>query len=483
MPKVSNRARALNRLLGLYRRARACFVLDDIVDATDDESLDLESPAFLSYIHFWYRLRALESSRYSVPRVLRKHDFCIFERDLEEREDKKHWLNDEEFLRKYRMSREQLDAVTELIANHGVFEKQKKGRAQADVKYQLMVLLHFVGREGETNESQRNTFHISRGACEKYRDRCVTALCSMRDKYICWPDEDERKVMAARIEKGFKLPNCVGIMDGTLAELGICPECTDSADYNGRKFGYSLTILVINDDQREIRAYLSGFPGSAHDNRVWKNMPQYQEPEKFFGPVEYITADTAFEPSVHCIPTYKKQPGFVLAQCKEIFNTEMGSLRVITEHCMGLWKGRFGWMRKIRMRITDDPESLKRVLMYIEATIILHNIMIRLRDKDIEHPDWNIRDDDVSRMDDAERLPEERVLDFPLPATADGGMRREQLCDLINERHVPRSNYRPLSEIDGNEEEIESLSWGDEEEVDSLSWGDEESEATVDKGC
>jgi hypothetical protein len=46
-------------------------------------------------------------------------------------------------------------------------------------------------------------------------------------------------------------------------------------EYHGRKYAYSLTINVINDDHRRIHAYVAGFPGSTHDNRVWKHMKQH----------------------------------------------------------------------------------------------------------------------------------------------------------------------------------------------------------------
>ena len=50
---------------------------------------------------------------------------------------------------------------------------------------------------------------------------------------------------------------------------------------------------------------MSGFPGSAHDNRVWENAQVFQEPEKIFSDTEYILTNSAFSPSNHCVPLYK----------------------------------------------------------------------------------------------------------------------------------------------------------------------------------
>ena len=120
-----------------------------------------------------------------------------------------------------------------------------------------------------------------------------------------------------------------------------------NSDYHGHKFQYSLTVLVINDDRCKIRAYLAGFPGSTHDNRVWRNMKQNQLPNEFFSENEYVLGDTAFEPSDVCISSYKSDPGVLLDRDKELFNEFMAVPRVVTEHTMGLWKSRQPWLRNI----------------------------------------------------------------------------------------------------------------------------------------
>ena len=88
--------------------------------------------------------------------------------------------------------------------------------------------------------------------CEVARTWVVKALNGVRNQFICWPTVEERKQIAERIEKEFHIPNCSLMQDGTLLCLGIEPECDDAADYHGRKFTYSLTVNVINDDERGI---------------------------------------------------------------------------------------------------------------------------------------------------------------------------------------------------------------------------------------
>ena len=450
MPHESSRSKALRELLRRYEQAKRFFVVDQLLDDDDSGDIDLDSPSFLSYLQSKSNLRTRSNSRYFEERVVRRmKSMRVFEHDLQIKKiRKKTWLNDDEFKRKYRMSRENLDRVTEKIKDHSVFKRGKRGPRQTEVKHQLMVLLHFLGKEGESNDSQRSTFYIGGGSCEKFRDRVVEALCSLRDEYITWPDEKERKEIASRIESEYIFPNCIGMMDGTLAPLCIAPLCDDAADYSGRKFQYSLTIMVINDDKRRIRAYVSGFPGCTHDNRLWQHMDQCMTPEKFFSNVEYILGDTAFESSNHCISAYKAGAGFIHERPQEIFNTSLASPRVISEHTMGLWKGRFAWLRKIRMLITNNPDSLKRILMYIDATVVLHNMLIEFGDDSDDGVAWDVEDEELTRLDDAERVPTESGLSSSIPEWASKGTRREQLKNYICERYVPSFNVRPMVDID-----------------------------------
>ena len=98
------------------------------------------------------------------------------------------------------------------------------------VKHQLMIWLHFIGHEGQSNSTQRDTFKVSKGMCEVARTLVVKALNGVRSQFICWPTVEERKQIAERIEKEFHIPNCPLMQDCTLLRLGIEPECDDAAD-------------------------------------------------------------------------------------------------------------------------------------------------------------------------------------------------------------------------------------------------------------
>ena len=252
MPKQSKRSKAFSAARKTFKAASALLIVGHLFDSDVAVDVDDPDPITLSFLRASHRLNCIKQTRYFAPRgTYRKSTLQgIFDDDLRVSEDGTHWLSDNEFKRKYRVSREVLDKITAIIESNDVFKKGKRGRSQMPVKHQLMVLLQFLGKEGESNDSQRNVFKYSYGHMENCRNRVVKALNDIRNDYINWPDAEERKEIAKRIEHEFFLPNCVSIMDGTLLPLGMAPSSDDSADYHGRKFLYSLTVLVINDDKR-----------------------------------------------------------------------------------------------------------------------------------------------------------------------------------------------------------------------------------------
>jgi hypothetical protein len=211
----------------------------------------------------------LLSRRYRNPREFyRKFTmFDQFEMDLQEEDDEEgvNWcfLNEDEFRQKYRMSRESLLKLVDLVKDHKAFNGSKTC-PQTNPTHQLMCLLLYLSTEGSgaSNPGLRSIFRNGRGSYENYKKRSVDAIIDcLGGKYLHWPLPGERKAIAKRYKEQFQWPNCVGSVDGTLLPLAFRPEIDSFPDYHGRKYQYSLSVLVINDDKRRIRYFSAGWPG------------------------------------------------------------------------------------------------------------------------------------------------------------------------------------------------------------------------------
>ena len=232
--------------------------------------------------------------------------------------------------------------------------------------------------------------------------------------------------------ENFGWPNCVGVADGTLLPLAFQPETENYPDFHGRKYRYSLSVLIVNDDKRRIRYFLAGWPGRTHDNRVLRNSRLGLNPADFFNQNEYILGDSAYETQWFLIPAFKKPAGLQIDQSKSRFNDLLKLPRVSSDHTIGMWKGRFAWLRSIRMKIRDNESSLEQILQTITATVILHNFLI---EENEEFDDsWYDLDDFNEDMGEAGLL--EPGDELNKPAHHNSNLRQEQLMSYFSEKNM-----------------------------------------------
>ena len=177
-----------------------------------------------------------------------------------------------EFCTHFCMSRGAFYQLWNAIKGHDVFNNGRAKKKQVSSKYQLLILLKFLGTEGDGMSNQKATaiiFPSLTGAFEVIKDQVVTAILSCLDYVYFWPKEKEKKEIAEAFEQKYFINGCIGIPDGTLLPLGFKPTREDYTDFYGRKGTYTLTMMIICDHLHRIRYYHAGWPGSVHDERVF----------------------------------------------------------------------------------------------------------------------------------------------------------------------------------------------------------------------
>ena len=114
-----------------------------------------------------------------------------------------------------------------------------------------------------------------------------------------------------------------------------------------------------------------------------------------------------------------------------LFNKHLSKSRVTSEHTLGLLKGRFPWLRSIRKNITENKKTLKEVLQWLDACVILHNFLL-LNNVELYEDVWI--DDDDSVFDDNARRPEgDDELNLPVPNNFPPDYRRTQVLYFLQE--------------------------------------------------
>ena len=147
-------------------------------------------------------------------------------------------------------------------------------------------------------------------------------------------------------------------------------------------------MFVVCDNKRRIRYYHAGWPGNVHDERVFSTSSICKNPTRYFSTGQYLLTDSALVPRDFVIPQYKKAQGQThLDEDSERFNTICAKPRVHVEHCIGMLKSRFPFLRDIRLRLTTKKSSFLRLQRYIRVAVILHNLMIGFDDPNFDYDD------------------------------------------------------------------------------------------------
>ena len=89
---------------------------------------------------------------------------------------------------------------------------------------------------------------------------------------------------------------------------------------------------------------------------------------------------------------------------KEFFNTKIASLRIKSQHCIGILKSRFPCLKTINIWIHKGNPEVKNIVDIVGACSVLHNILLQCNDEIpqewydnvAKEINWNINDSDYS---------------------------------------------------------------------------------------
>ena len=196
-------------------------------------------------------------------------------------------------------------------------------------------------------------------------------------------DEDELR----GIMRGFSLPAgfvyCCGAIDGT--HVPVRPPAEKAAQYLNHKGWSSINTLLLVDHKRRIRGVHTGWPGGAHDAKLFRQstfgrmlLDGSWPPSGMGGRVEgvyvqpYCVADAAFPDCNGRV--VKPFPGGMLQdgnRFRSNVNYKQSATRMAVEHANG--------MLKRRWRILLHPTEVRDmgdVVDIIMCCCVLHNICV-----------------------------------------------------------------------------------------------------------
>ena len=245
----------------------------------------------------------------------------------------------------------------------------------------------------------QSTYHT---VCGRIADAITT---DVTPRVITWPNsEAKRQSIAEGFRRIGRLPNTLGAVDGTHIRITAPREHPQS--YFNRKHFYSMQLQGVCTSRLLFTHILTGWPGSVHDARVFRNCSLMEDGK--FAPGYYLIGDSAYPLSQFLLTPFRDNGNIGFQQRR--FNQELSRQRNVIERAFGHLKGRFLRLQFFRV------EDMKLLCKVILATCTLHNVCIQNNDELMEEFQEDQGREDV----------------FPYNEDVTGQERRIELMALLN---------------------------------------------------
>ncbi|KAE8182855.1 hypothetical protein CF336_g8389 [Tilletia laevis] len=361
MPRLSERARLIQSLSRCLRLSLSAAALDEEFQADVEEAEEalglVDSNRYLSRDRLPNDMRARRTRARCVQHLS--------------------W-NEDDFKRGFRVTKAQFKYVVSLLETDEVFARKARGRPQHPVQYQVLLVLWRLAHSatGATAFQIAERFGVSEGTVISWTDRVLCALIGIEDRYVWWPSLGERQQLRQQLSDHHGLAGCIGFIDGTHINFAGAPARKDAADFFTRHHRYSFNVLAVVDIDRRFRFLHLGFPGSAHDQRVYRACALFQAPDQHFSANEFILGDSGYTSDAHLVSLFRRYRGQeTLAPSQVAFNQHASPRRVTVEHAFGILKLRWQSLRALPISLRDELEE-SRAACWIRACVVLHNLLV-----------------------------------------------------------------------------------------------------------
>lgn len=313
--------------------------------------------------------------------------------------------DDNRFRKLVRCSRVQFECILNEIKSNIVFNGHNS-ELQFTVEFQLAMVLYRLGSygEGATIQKMSCLFGVGDGGTiNKVTTRVFEAILSLEEKYLTWPNEDERVELVQNTIH--ELPHCVAYTDGTEIKLAEAPTL-DRDSFLSRNKIFALKLQGTIDHKKRFRHINIGYPGSVHDARIFNECVLATDPSSYLTEPQWMAADSAYKLRTTVITPFRKNSKQLNATSRNSFNRYFSSFRVRVEHAFGIMKEKFPSCKELPIRIID-AKSHKFACTWIRVCCILHNMLLPLyNEEDLSHSfeSTNTSDDRYDSSDDEEDM-------------------------------------------------------------------------------
>ena len=149
-------------------------------------------------------------------------------------------FSDWDFKHHFRLNKSTFEVVLEDISVYLLPEAT--GRKPIPPRKQLLVYIWHMCNETSIRETS-NLFDISKSTVHGILRLVSRVLCSFKNRFIKWPDNEEQRHISDAFYDAFGVENCIGCIDGT--HIRLAHKLDGDNDYFNRKGFPSINTQVF----------------------------------------------------------------------------------------------------------------------------------------------------------------------------------------------------------------------------------------------
>ncbi|XP_050704623.1 putative nuclease HARBI1 isoform X1 [Eriocheir sinensis] len=302
-------------------------------------------------------------------------------RKFKTRRDPLEIYSEEEFLQRYRLSKQATVDLLSKIQHLLPKSASKRGLAIPPHLQLLVTLRYYV--TGSLQLDMGDCCDMSQPSVSTCVKTVTSAICQLAVDYIKFPSPAEEQDAMQQFAQISVMPGVIGCVGGIHIPI-ISPGGQDAELYRCREGFFSLNVMGVCNSSMLFTNLVVNWPGSVHDAHIFSESALCAALERgqYRG---YLLGDSEY-PCKNYLLTPIQVPKTVK---EEHYNESHIKTRNLIEKTFGIWKKRFGLLS------TPMRTALSTSKKIVTACAILHNIAI-LNKLPIDMPEEELEQNNIN---------------------------------------------------------------------------------------
>lgn len=174
----------------------------------------------------------------------------------------------EEFIQRYRLSKDNVQYVCSLIED-AIKPLQRRKDCNLSTEQKLLITLRYLAT-GNYQRVDGDLMGVSQSSVSRIIHQVIQEIAKKSSRFIHFPNYEERVELKDRNFMRYGLPSVIGAIDGTQIPIKS-PGGENAEVFRNRKGFFSINVQAVVDADGCFTNVVCRWPGSTHDSTIFNN--------------------------------------------------------------------------------------------------------------------------------------------------------------------------------------------------------------------